>query len=112
MKRLDQALLAEIEADLDELEGLLRKRRRRVAPAVGGGELSTSGRTRAAGLRPRPAAFAHAIAVLKLEPIAAALHAGYRAPNRMTCWRLQRDPKVRAEIERLSHEEAAREVSP
>jgi hypothetical protein len=36
-----------------------------------------------------------------LKPIAAAFQAGYRAPNRMTVWRLLRDPKVCAEIERL-----------
>ncbi|UFZ02930.1 hypothetical protein LQG66_27265 [Bradyrhizobium ontarionense] len=107
MKRrfIDETELAEIDADLEELEALMRKRpRRRDAPAVGGGTLKPSTRTRAPGLRPRPAAFARAIAVSQLEPLAAAFRAGYRAPNRMTVWRLLRDAKVRAEIERLSSE--------
>lgn len=98
----DSAELDEIERELDELEALLRRprKRRAVVPAVGGGALRT-GRRLHDGLRPRPAAFARAIAV-GLTPIAAAFQAGYRAPNRMTCWRLLSDPKVRAEICRLT----------
>lgn len=98
---ISDAELAEIEADLDELEALVRKpRRRRGIPAAGGGTFRPKARTDA--LRPRPAAFARAIALNGLKPIAAAFQAGYRAPNRQTCWRLLRDVKVRAEIERLS----------
>ena len=37
-----------------------------------------------------------------LNPLAAAFQAGYRAPNRMTCWRLMHDPKVRAEMNNLT----------
>ncbi len=100
-KFIDDAELAEIERDLDELEALLRRprRQRAVVAAAGGGALR-SGRKMHDGLRPRPAAFARAIAS-GLKPTASAFVAGYRSPNRMTVWRLLRDEKVRAEIERL-----------
>jgi hypothetical protein len=48
----------------------------------------------------RQAAFARAIAD-GLEPLAACQRAGYPQPNRMTVWRLQRNDRVQAEIERL-----------
>lgn len=96
---VDDEEMAEIEADLDELESLLRKKTRRCgAPTVGGGTLRPPGRH--TGLRPRPAAFAHAVAD-GLNPLAAAFLAGYRVPNRMTVWRLLRDAKVCGEIDRL-----------
>lgn len=99
---IDESELAEIEADLAELEAFLRqpRRRQRAVPAAGGGVIRT-GRQLHNGLRPRPAAFAQAIAD-GLNPIPAAFRAGYRSPNRMTVWRLLRDEKVRAEIERLT----------
>ena len=89
---ISQDEMSEIESDLDELDRLLQGMRRR-------------GRTKPlrvyhGGIRPKPAAFARAI-VAGLRPLDAALQAGYRAPNRMTCWRLLRDPKVIAEIQRL-----------
>ena len=99
---IDAAEQAEIEADLDELDALLRAprpARRRAIPAAGGGEIAV-GRKLHNGLRPRPAAFARAIAD-GLKPIPAAFRAGYGRVNRMTCWRLMRDPKVIAEIARL-----------
>lgn len=102
---IDDAELAEIERELDELDALLRQPRRRPAralPAAGGGVIRT-GRQLHNGLRPKPAAFAQAVAD-GLNPIPAAFRAGYRAPNRMTAWRLLRDPKVRAEIDRLTHD--------
>lgn len=102
----DEDELAEMEHDLDELEALLRMPRRRPArtlPAAGGGVIRT-GRHLYNGLRPRPAAFAQAIAD-GLNEIPAAFRAGYRAPNRMTAWRLLRDERVRAEIDRLKQRE-------
>ena len=103
-RSLDPAELDEIERELDELEAFLRapRPRKRAVPAAGGGSIQT-GRQLHQGLRPRPAAFARAIAD-GLNPIPAAFRAGYRAPNRMTVWRLLRDEKVRAEIERLKHQ--------
>lgn len=92
LKVFCQAEMAEIEADLDALEALLRRRPRPHCPS--------SGRRLRDHIRPRPRAFARAI-VDGLKPLAAALQAGYRAPNRMTVWRLLRDPKVKAEIDRL-----------
>lgn len=95
--------MEEIEHDLDELESMLsarRAKRARTLPAAGGGSLR-AGRQLHNGLRPRPAAFAEAIAN-GLKPIAAAFQAGYRAPNRMTTSRLLRDHRVLEEIERLN----------
>lgn len=105
---IDDAEMAEIERELDELEALLRrpKPKRRGAPAVGGGVLRT-GRQIHNGLRPRPSRFAQAIAD-GLKPVPACFAAGYLRSNRMTAWRLLRDPKVRAEIERLTALAAAR----
>lgn len=99
---LDDVELAEIERDLDDLAFILRApaRRARALPAAGGGSLK-AGRQLHGGLRPRPAAFAKAIAA-GLNPIAAAFQAGYRAPNRMTTSRLLRDHRVLEEIERLN----------
>lgn len=94
--------MAEIERDLDELEAFLArpKRKRRVGlPAAGGGTIAIKPK-RGERLVPRQAAFARAIAG-GLKPIGAAFQAGYRAPNRMTVWRLMRDERVIAEIERL-----------
>src|SRR5690606_17608366 len=93
----DPKELAEIERELDELEALLRlpQRRERAVPAAGGGSIK-SGRQLHQGLRPRPAAFAQAIAD-GLDPIPAAFRAGYHAPNRMTVWRLLRDERIQAE---------------
>lgn len=101
----DMAELAEIEFEMDQLEALMRQRQRRarVLPAAGGGTIRT-GRQLHDGLRPKPAAFAQAIAD-GLNEIAAAFRAGYRAPNRTTCWRLLRDRKVRAEIDRLKQQQ-------
>lgn len=104
---ISDAELAEIERDLAEMEAMLRQPRlRRAAPAVGGGTIRT-GRVLHGGLRPRPAAFAQAIADGH-EPIAAAFVAGYRAPNRMTTYRLLRDAKVIAEIARLQRQKGPR----
>lgn len=100
---VDEDDLAKMEADLDLLEALLRRSRkapvRRGVPAVGGGTLCTR-RDVSKHLRPRPAAFARAIGE-GLDPIPAAFQAGYRSPNRMTVWRLLRDERVKAEIERF-----------
>lgn len=99
---MTDAELDEIEAELDETKALMRRRpRQRDVPAIGGGTLRPA-RGRDDSIRPRPAAFARAVAVSGLTPLAAAFQAGYRAPNRMTTWRLLHDPKVRAEIDRLS----------
>ena len=96
---IDDDEMAEIAKDLDELKALLRKKPDRRVPAVGGGALRKSG-LRHDGVRARPAAFARAI-VAGLNPLVAAFQAGYLRPNRMTVWRLMRDEKVRAEIDRL-----------
>jgi hypothetical protein len=102
---LDAALMDEIERDLDELEAWLRKPPKRrgsgTVPAAGGGTVKV-GRVLHEGLRPRPAAFARAIAD-GISPLAACAAAGYGRANRMTVWRLMRDPKVLAEIERLKN---------